>query len=92
MKKTLDLYNKSFVYYGMIKKEITMKKTMKGVRPKKLKKHTSTKDVGYGTKKISLDDMKMDNVMFDTLNDGFENTDMNFEDDLYDGIDELEDF
>ena len=71
MKKTLDLYNKSFVYYGMIKKENTMKKTMKGVRPKKLKKHTSTKDVGYGTKKMSLDEMKMDNVMFDTLNDGF---------------------
>ena len=92
MKKTLDLYNKSFVYLTMINKGKTMKKNKMVNKPKKLKKHTSTKDVGYGTKKISLDDMKMDNVMFDTLNDGFENTDMNFEDDLYDGIDELEDF
>ncbi len=40
--------------------------------------------------------MGVDNVNFDTINEGFNNTtlvkDFNFEDDLYEGIDELEDF
>ena len=40
--------------------------------------------------------MGVDNTNFDTLNEGFNNTTLvkgfNFEDDLYEGIDELEDF
>jgi len=89
VKKTLDTYSKSFVYLTMINKGKTMKKNKMVNKPKKLKKHTSTKDVGFGTKKMSLDEMKMDNVMFDTLNDGFIND--------FDGMDSeldelLEDF
>ena len=39
---------------------------------KKLKNTKKTKktDIGYGTKKLALDDMKKDNTMFDDL-DGY---------------------
>ena len=79
------------VYLGMKKRVITMKSKVK-----KLKKHTPLNDLGFGTKKKALMDMGVDNENFDTLNSGFNDTtlvnDFNFEDDLWDGIDELEDF
>ena len=60
------------------------------------KKHTPLNDLGFGTKKKALSDMGVDNENFDTLNSGFNDTtlvnDFNFEDDLWDGIDELGDF
>jgi hypothetical protein len=67
------------------------------MKTKKLKKHTPVGDVGFGTKKEALDDMKKDNTMFDVLNTGFGGDvgigdPIDFTDDLYDGIDELEDF
>ena len=75
----------------MINKEKTMKKQIR-----KLKKHTPVNDIGFGTKKTALDEMGVDNTNFDTLNEGFNNTTLvkgfNFEDDLLDGIDELEGF
>ena len=67
------------------------------MKTKKLKKHTPVGDVGFGTKKEALDDMKKDNTMFDVLNTGFGGDvgigdTIDFTDDLYEGIDELEDF
>ena len=91
VKKTLDFNTKKAVYLYMKKRVMTMK-----TKNKKLKKHTPVNDIGFGTKKTALDEMGVDNVNFDTLNEGFNNTtlvkDFNFEDDLYEGIDELEDF
>ena len=55
------------------------------MKTKKLKKHTPVGDVGFGTKKEALADLKFSNKTFDVLNEGFT-------DDLYEGIDELEDF
>ena len=79
------------LYLGMINREIIMK-----TKTKKLKKHTPLNDVGFGTKKKALDEMGVDNENFDTLNEGFNNTtivdNFNFEDDLWDRIDELENF
>ena len=45
-----------------------MKNTRNRTKSRYNKKHTSTKDVGYGTKKEALTDMGMDNQDFDTLN------------------------
>ena len=71
-------------------------KKLKTTVKKSNKKRVSKNDIGFGTKKTALDEMGVDNVNFDTLNEGFNNTtlvkDFNFEDDLYEGIDELEDF
>ena len=90
MKKKLDLYC-IFVLYLVEMRKVKIMKT------KKLKKHTPVGDVGFGTKKEALDDMKKDNTMFDVLNEGFGGDvgigdTIDFTDDLYDGIDELEDF
>ena len=91
MKKKLDLYC-IFVLYLVEMRKVKIMKT------KKLKKHTPVGDVGFGTKKEALDDMKKDNTMFDVLNEGFGGAEsvigdtIDFTDDLYDGIDELEDF
>jgi len=43
---------------------------------KKLKKvkKTPKNDIGYGTKKLALDDMKKDNTMFDDLDGYFGNS------------------
>jgi hypothetical protein len=71
---------------------------VKIMKTKKLKKHTPVGDVGFGTKKEALDDMKKDNTLFDVLNESFGGAEsaigdtIDFTDDLYDGIDELEDF
>ena len=90
MKKSLDSYGISSLYLGEMRKEKIMK-------TKKLKKHTPVGDVGFGTKKEALDDMKKDNTMFDVLNKGFGGDvgigdPIDFTDDLFDGIDELGDF
>jgi|TARA_R110002020_G_scaffold129824_2_gene290464 hypothetical protein len=56
------------------------------------KKHTPLNDVGFGTKKNTLEEIGIPNTDFDLLNEEFTNKDISegFEDDLYDGIDELE--
>ena len=68
------------------------------MKTKKQKKHTPLADVGFGTKKKALADLNFDNQTFDVLNEGFGGAEavigdtIDFTDDLYDGIDELEDF
>ena len=37
----------------------------------KIEKKTPKNDIGYGAKKVALDDMKKDNTMFDDLNGYF---------------------
>jgi hypothetical protein len=69
----------------------------KTMKEKKQKKHTPIGDVGYGTKKEALADLKFSNKTFDVLNEGFGGDvgigdTIDFTDDLYEGIDELEDF
>ena len=45
---------------------------MKKVKPiRKNKKHTPKNDVGFGTKKLALDEMGMDNTDFDLLDKMF---------------------
>ena len=74
-----------------------MKKMKKMKKIKKNKKFTPLNDVGFGTKKKALADIGIDIKNFDTLNSGFggdtgTDADFGYEDNLYDEIDELEDF
>ena len=53
---------------------------------RKNKKHTPKNDVGYGTKKLALDEMGMDNTDFDTLDDMFGGNPVEEFDDILDGV------
>ena len=90
VKKRLDLYGILVLYLVEMRK-------VKIMKTKKQNKHTPVGDVGFGTKKKALDEMGADNQTFDVLNKGFGGDvgigdPIDFTDDLYEGIDELEDF
>ena len=53
---------------------------------RKNKKHTPKNDVGYGTKKLALDEMGMDNTDFDTWDDMFGGNPVEEFDDILDGV------
>ena len=67
----------------MINKENIMKTNE---NKRKNKKHTPKNDVGYGTKKLALDEMGMDNTDFDTLDDMFGGNPVEEFDDILDGV------